>query len=248
MTLSSDLAKLLKTFRYDKEFNFLVKDRAITLNIQGVTESNILTNNTIFVNSNRAREILQLDEDEYSYLSLIVPNEDEIENIALKIPRLYPNLIALPDYEIESDYEHLYYYKGGIFMILYIVALVSFFILLKNQISTLYGNRKKEIAILRSVGFSIRDIILLKFIQNSIVAFSAYFVAVLLAYIYVFIFNAPLLRNIFLGAHVDEIVFTPVIDIKMLILIFIFTVIPYLASILIPSWRLAIEDVSEVMK
>ncbi len=133
-------------------------------------------------------------------------------------------------------------------MILYIVSLVSFFILLKNQISAIYGSRRKEIAILRSMGFSIRDIILVKFIQNSIVAFGAYFMAIFLSYLYVFVLGAPLLRNIFLGSGVKDIVFTPVIDTKMLFLVFIFTVIPYLAAILIPSWRLAIEDVSEAMK
>ncbi len=248
MIISDDVARELKSFKYEKEFNFLVKDKAITLNIDKILESTILTNNTIFVNSDNAREILEMDEDEYSFLNVIVPNKDEIENIALKIARLYPNLIAIPDYELKSDYEHLYYYKGGIFMILYIVSLVSFFILLKNQISAIYGSRRKEIAILRSMGFSIRDIILVKFIQNSIVAFAAYFAAIFLSYLYVFVLDAPLLRNIFLGSGVEDIVFTPVVDIKMLFLVFVFTVVPYLAAILIPSWRLAIEDVSEAMK
>ncbi len=246
--VSEDVGELLKKFKYEKEFNFLVKDTLITLDIAKVVASNIISNNTIFVNEYNARRVLEMDDDAYSYFVLKVPNEDEIENIALKIPKLYPNLVALPDYEMESDYDHLYYYKGGIFMILYIVSLVSFFILLKNQISSVYGSRRKEIAILRSIGFSISDIILLKFIQNSIVVFGAYFVAILLSYLYVFFFDAPLLRNIFLGEHVTHISFTPVVDIKMLFLIFIFTVIPYLASILIPSWKLAIEDISEAMK
>lgn len=248
MVVSRDISEVLKKFKYEKEFNFLVKDNAITLSIKEVIAPSIITNNTILVNHYRAQEILEMDEDEYSYLNVMVPNRDEIENIALKIPRMFPNLIVLPEYEIKSGYDHLYYYKGGIFMILYIVGLISFFILLKNQISAIYGSRRKEIAILRSMGFSIKDIIQLKFIQNSIVAFGAYFLALFFSYLYVFVFNAPLLRNIFLGEHISHIVFTPVVDVKMLFLVFIFTVIPYLASILIPSWRLAIEDVSEAMK
>lgn len=248
MVISKDVSEVLKKFKYEKEFNFLVKDDAITLSIKGVIEPSIITNNTILVNRYKAQEILEMDEDEYSYLNIAIPNKDEIENIALKIPRVFPNMIVLPEYEIKSGYDHLYYYKGGIFMILYIVVLISFFILLKNQISAIYGSRRKEIAILRSMGFSIKDIILLKFIQNSIVAFGAYFLAIFLAYLYVFVFHAPLLRNIFLGEHITNIVFTPVVDLKMLFLVLIFTVIPYLASILIPSWRLAIEDVSEAMK
>ena len=76
-------------------------------------------------------------------------------------------------------------------MVLYVVAMVSFFILLKNQISLAYGEKKKEIAILRSIGFSVRNIIALKFIQNIVVSFSAYLLGVAGAYIYVFVFGAP---------------------------------------------------------
>ncbi len=249
MVVSKDIYKILKDFKYEKEFNFLIPPKnKLTLQIKDVIDSTIISNNTIFVNEYIARQILQMEEDEYSYLDIVVPNSDEIENIALIIPRIFPNFLVLPNYEIEADYDHLYYYKGGIFMILYIVALISFFILLKNQISSVYGSKRKEIAILRSIGFSIKDIISLKFIQNFLVTVGAYFTALMLSYAYVFVFNAPLLRNIFLGEIEKEVVFTPIFDLKMLVLIFIFTVVPYLASILIPSWRLAIEDVSEAMK
>ncbi len=248
MVVSSDVYDILKEFKYKKEFNFFVPNNEITLQIKEVIDSNILSNNTIFVNEDIAREILQMDEEDYSYVVILVPNEDEIENIALKIPKIFPDALVLPNYEIESDYDNLFYYKGGVFMILYIVVLISFFILLKNQISAVYGTKRKEIAILRSIGFSIKDIVLLKFIQNNIVAVGSYFFAIFFSYIYVFVLGAPFLKDIFLGEIESEIVFSPILDIKMLFLVFIFTVIPYLASILIPSWKLAVEDVSEVMK
>ncbi len=248
MVVSSDIYKVLKEFKYEKELNFFMPNKEMTLKIKDVIDSNILSNNTIFVNQDVARKILQMSEDEYSYLDVIVSNEDEVENISLKIPRIFPDFVVLPNYEIVSDYDNLFYYKGGIFMILYIVSLLCFFILLKNQISAIYGTKRKEIAILRSIGFAIKDIVALKFIQNSIVVVGAYFFAIFFAYMYVFVLSAPLLKNIFLGESEGEIVFTPIMDIKMLVLVFIFTVIPYLASILIPSWKLAVEDVDEVMK
>ena len=134
-------------------------------------------------------------------------------------------------------------------MILYVIALVSFFILLKNQISLVYGEKKKEIAILRSLGFCIKDIIALKFIQNTVVSVSAYLLGVAMAYIYVFMFNAPYLRNIFLGSELENsISFTPVIDINLLFLIFLFGVVPFLAFVILPAWKIAISDMSEAVK
>jgi len=69
-----------------------------------------------------------------------------------------------------------------------------------------------------------------------------------MAYIYVFVLSAPLLKNIFIGSSEIDISFTPIVSFNILFLIFIFTVIPYLAAILLPSWKVAISDMSEAMK
>ncbi len=248
MIVSADVDELLKSFSYDKMFNFLTIEEKIPVNVVDVIPSNILSNNTIFLNSYMARTVLQMAEDEYTYLTVDVPSSTEVDFISRKILDLFPYTIVIQDRILESSYRHIFYYKGGMFMILYVVCLLSFFILLKNQISSLFGERKKEIAILRSIGFSIKDIILLKFIQNSVVSVSAFIFGIFLAYVFVFMLDAPLLKYIFLGEHISHIVFTTYIDFRMIFLMFMFTVLPYLAFVLIPAWRVAISDISEVMK
>lgn len=248
MIVSEDIKELFKKFHYKEEFNFLTPERKITMEIANSIPSNILSHNTIFINSDMAREILQMSEDEYSYFTVFVPNENEIDFIARKIVDIFPYTIAIQDRNLQASYRHIFYYKGGLFMILYVVCLLSFLILLKNQISSLFGERKKEIAILRSIGFSIKDIILLKFIQNSVVSISAFITGIFIAYVFVFIFNAPLLKYIFLGEGMAYLEFTTFIDFRILFLMFMFTVIPYLAFVLIPAWKVAISDISEVMK
>jgi len=248
MIISSEIKSILKKFHYNDEFNFLTENGIISLKITKVMDSNIISNDVVLVNTDVARKILDMYEDEYSYLDVSVPNNNEVDFIALKIVDLYPSLKVKTKNDQQSDYEHIYYYKGGIFMILYIVSMISFFILLKNQISSVFGEKKREIAILRSIGFAIKDIIHLKFIQNSIVALCSYFLGLFLAYTFVFIFDAPLLKNIFLGNDFNHITFTPSLDIRTLFLLFIFTVIPFLASILLPAWKIATEDMSEVVK
>ncbi|RXJ69136.1 acyl-ACP--UDP-N- acetylglucosamine O-acyltransferase [Halarcobacter ebronensis] len=248
MVISKDIQELFKKFKYVEEFNFLTLNGIITEPISKVINSNILSNNTIFVSFDMARKLLQMSDDEYSYMTVYVPNSDEADFLARKIMDIYPNIKAETNLQREADFRHIFYYKGGIFMILYIVCMLAFFILLKNQVSSMFGDKKREIAVLRSIGFSIKDIIALKFIQNCVVSFSAFIIGISLAYFFVFIFNAPLLKNIFLGEGMEYLIFTPVIDFRMLSILFMFTVIPFLAFILIPSWRVAIEDLSEIMK
>ena len=251
MIVGEGVKKEMAELYYEDVFNFLTEEKMISIKINKTAphETGIVSNDVIYMNPVTAREVLSLKEGEYTRLYVEVPNPNEISEVALKIQNLYPNTEVTSIEDGVAKIRHLYYYKGGIFMVLYVVAMVSFFILLKNQISLAYGEKKKEIAILRSIGFCIKDIIAMKFIQNFIVSLSAYLLGVAGAYAYVFILDAPLLRDIFLGGELRNfITFTPAINFNMLFLIFVFSVIPFLAFVIIPSWRIAIGDMSEAVK
>ena len=246
------IKNILNKHYYKDEFNFLLNDgESLKLKINKVLpqDTNIISNDLIISNSENVRTILGLEDEEYSYLVVSIPNDSEIDYIAQKIRELYPNTKVTTKDQLKANYDHLFYYKGGIFMILYVVVLVAFFILLYKQVSSISGGVKKEIAILRSLGFSINHIIAMKLFQNSFVSIFSYIVGVMIAYIFVFYLNAPLLKDIFLGNAINNnITFTPILDFDILFLIFLFTVIPFLASVILPSWKVAISDMNEAMK
>jgi len=251
MLIGLGVQKAMAELYYNDVFHFLNEERMISVKINKIAPkgTNIISNDAVYLNPNTARAVLGMESDEYTKLYVTVPNPNEVGEIALKIVEIYPSAKATSQADAIGAVRHLYYYKGGIFMILYVVALVSFFILLKNQIGLVYGEKKKEIAILRSLGFCIKDIIALKFIQNTVVSVSAYLLGVALSYIYVFMFNAPFLRTIFLGSELENsISLTPVVDFNLLFLIFLFGVIPFLAFVILPAWKIAISDMSEAVK
>lgn len=251
MIIGRGVQHAMKELYYQDEFHFLTEERMIKVKINKIApqESSIISNDAIYLNPNTARAVLGMEMDEYSKLYVSVPNPNEVSNVALKIVELYPSAKATTQADAIASVHHLYYYKGGVFMILYVIAMVCFFILLKNQVGLVYGAKKKEIAILRSLGFCIKDIIALKFIQNSVVSMSAYLLGVAVAYIYVFMLNAPYLRTIFLGSELENsITLTPVVDLNLLFLLFVFSVIPFLAFVILPAWKIAISDMSEAVK
>lgn len=251
MIIGEGVKQAMNELYYKDEFNFLTEESLIPIKISKIFphSTNIISNNVIYLNPTTARRILNIKDDEYTKLHIYVPNPNEVSQIALKISNIYPYAKVTSTEDKIAEIKHIFYYKGGIFMILYVICMISFFILLKNQISLVYGEKKREIAILRSVGFCIKDIIWLKFIQNIIVCISAFLSGVALAYFYVFVFDAPFLRYIFLGNELDNFIeFTPILDFKMLFLIFIFMVIPFLAFIIIPSWKVAISEIEENLK
>ena len=249
MIVGDSIKSLLEQYYYKDYFNFYTNGKKYKINIKNTLNqnTNIISNDIMILNNITASEVLNFTDDEYSYLEVEVPNDSEVDYIALNIKEKFPQLLVSTKEQRLSDLENLFYYKGGIFLIVYIVALISFFILLYKQISSVNSVEKKQIAILRSLGFSINNIIKIKFIQNFLVAIFSYIFAVCLAYIYVFILNAPLLKNIFV-ANISNISFTPIIDFNILMVIFLFTVVPFLLAIIIPSWKSAISDINEAIK
>ncbi len=89
-----------------------------------------------------------------------------------------------------------------------------------------------------------------KFYEGFIVSFLAYLLGIALALAFVYIFHAPLLREIFSGYSQLKTSFTLpfVLDIQTLALLFFLTVPLYIAAIIIPSWRSATLEADEVIR
>ncbi|MMZ68918.1 hypothetical protein D1872_316660 [compost metagenome] len=100
------------------------------------------------------------------------------------------------------------------------------------------------------MGWSIKDVIRLKLLESLTIALLAFGTGFLLAYGYIFGLHAPLLKEIFLGFGNLPVAlhFTPVIDFGMLSSLFLFFIVPFLASVVIPVWKIAVTDASEALK
>ena len=144
----------------------------------------------------------------------------------------------------------MFNYKGGIFLISYIIVILTFVLILYQRYSMISSSDKKEIGILKAVGWSIKNIIKLKIAENFIVCFMAFIIGIILSYTFVFILNAPILKDIFIGFSnmKNDFVLTAYINFKDLITLFLLFVIPFLSAILIPVWKIATIDSAKSMK
>ena len=213
------------------------------------SQTNLISNDMIIMPIDLAREIFGLGEDEVTDITFNVPNNAEWDNIIAKLHLLFYDVRVVEKREVKKAYENLYNYKGGLFLILYLVAMVTFMLILYQRYSMVYSTERKEIGILRAIGWSIKDILKLKFYETVVVVLVSFVLGVVLAYIYVFILNAPILSQIFLGGanlpnHVE---FTPHLEFGLLGSIFLFYAIPFLAAVIIPAWKVAVTSPKEAM-
>lgn len=253
MIIGDGIKKIFDKYHYFDSYDFKLSNSDLK-NIKVFNslpkDLNLVANDLIIMDINLAKEILNIKENESTDIVLNVPNNLERQNVKEQLLLEHSNLRILQKDELKKEYENMFNYKGGIFLILFIVVLFTFILILYQRYSMISSTDKKEIGILKAVGWSIKDIIKLKIMENFIVGFMAYIIGVVFSYIFVFILNAPILKHIFIGFSnmQNDFIFNPNIEINSLITLFLFFMIPFLSAILIPVWKVAVLDSTKSMK
>jgi len=252
MMIGEGVKTFLEAHYYNDTFSFKKPDgsfKEVHIAKSFSKDTNLISNDMIVMPIDLAKEVFALREDEVTDITFNVPNEAEWDNIITKLHLLFYDVRVIEKREMKKAYENLYNYKGGLFLILYLITIVTFMLILYQRYSMVYSTERKEIGILRAVGWSIKDILKLKFYENLVIVVVSFIIGVLLAYLYVFIFDAPLLSQIFLGGSnlSNSVTFVPVLKFGILGSIFLFYAIPFLAAVLIPAWKIAVTPPKEAM-
>lgn len=253
MVIGNGIKKIFDKYHYFDSYDFKLFNNELT-NVKIFKdlpkEANLIANDLIIMDINLAKKILNIKEDEATDIILNVPNNLERQNIKEQLILKHSNIRILQKENLKKEYENMFNYKGGIFLVLFIVVIFTFILILYQRYSMISSNDKKEIGILKAVGWSIKDIIKLKIIENFIVGFIAFVIGIIISYIFVFILNAPILKNIFIGfSNVqNDFILNPNIDLSIIVTLFLFFIIPFLSAVLIPVWKISVIDANESMK
>ena len=253
MLLGAGVERVMKDNYYKEYFNFIKHDgKTKKIAFAGVFDSDIEleSNDMIIMSKSNVREIFELDELLATDIVVKVSNPNEIDTIALKIKQVIPEANVITNEQIRVNYENIFNYKSGIFLALFIVSIFTFFVIVYDRASGLTSEEKKEVGILKALGWKVGDVLKEKFYESFIISFFAYVLGVSVAIAYVYLLQAPLLRDIFIGySNLKPSFELPfILDIQTLFLVFFLSVPIYVASIIIPSWRIATLDADEVMR
>ena len=252
MLVGAGVARWMDRHFYQKDFSFLTPEgKFMKVERFGIlpSESDLVADDMVLLPIETARRILGLGEEESTDITFDVPNESEWPNIQDKIAALHYDLRVISKKENRAAYTRLFDYKGGFFLVLYLIVLLAFVLILYQRTSQVYSHEKRSIGILRALGWSIGDVLRLKLYETLSIVIASFVLGVGLAYFYVFIFQAPMLRQIFLGGGMagGDLRLIPVLDFSVLASIFLLFAVSFVAAVLIPVWRIAVTDPKEAM-
>ena len=253
MVVGSGVKKVMNKSYYKKYFNFIKPDGTLKkVDIAGVfdADTQLESNDVIVMSKQNVREIFDMDDDKATDIVVKVANPKEVSMIASKIKLMYPDSRIITSSDLKVSYQNIFDYKSGVFLALFIVSLFTFFIIIYDKASGLSSEEKREIGILKAIGWRVDDVLKEKFYESFIISFIAYTVGVGLSFAFVYMFQAPLLQNIFVGYSQLKTNFELpfIFDIQTLFLVFFLSVPIYVGATIIPSWRVATLEADEVIR
>jgi ABC-type lipoprotein release transport system permease subunit len=129
-------------------------------------------------------------------------------------------------------------------------ALLSFVIFAWNRATGLSAEEKREIGILKAVGWETSDVLLMKFWEGTAISMTAFLAGIILAYGHVFFTSSTLFLPVLKGWSTlyPDFSLVPFIDVNQVITLFFLTVVPYTITTIIPAWRAATIDPDSVMR
>jgi len=245
--------RIMKSFYYEDSFNF-IDARGHMLELRMLEplapDSEFLSSDIVLVHEAIIRDLFNYSLHEATDIVLTIPNPLEVDNIMRKIRMDQPQLKLTSKAQLVDASLNYFNYGTGIFLIVFLAAFVAFFIMVFDKASGLSLEETHEIAVLRSLGWKIKEIIYVKLLSHAYLSMAALLLGTATSLFYVFYLNAPGMLRIFTGPTRLDVNFRliPLFDLEAFLMLSVLVLPVYLTAVLVPTWRSATRDPHEVLR
>ena len=250
--VGSDLAQLRRLVKGSRMIFQTHDGRPLSLRINGILapETGLIAADLILIGEADFRRLFGISGEYATDLTVKVANSQEIPTITTKITQIFPDARPISRDEILRTYTAVFDWRGGFGLLMLVGALLAFIIFAWDKAVGISAEEKREIGILKAIGWETSDVLQMKFWEGLTVSLSAFLLGVILAYVHVFLLPATLLEPALKGWSVlyPKFTLTPFISFYQIAVLGFLTVIPYLVATIIPVWRSATMDPDTVMR
>jgi len=224
----------------------------LLLTVKGIypSASNLVAADLIVMASEDFQAMFNLPKAHATDLAVTVANPRELSTVAAKIVEAFPDARPILKSEMLRTYDSIFDWRGGMMVVILSAAVLSFVIFAWDKATGLSAEERREIGILKSIGWETADVLYLKFWEGIVISLSAFLLGGLLAYGHVFFFSASLFEHALKGWAVlyPKFKLVPTIDGYNLAVLFFLTVLPYTTATIVPAWLAATADPDAAMR
>jgi hypothetical protein len=134
------------------------------------SESEIISSDLVLMSEDDFREISGVRKGYATDLTVSVRNPREISTVADKIRRILPDTRPIIKDEILRTYSAVFDWRSGLIMLILSGAVMAFIIFAWDKATGLSSEEKREIGILKGIGWETSDVLFMKFWEGTIVS------------------------------------------------------------------------------
>lgn len=212
--------------------------------------ADVVAGDTLALHADDFRAISGTPAGQCSDLALRVRNQREQGTIAEKVQLKYADMRALSRAEILRSYEALFDWRSTLVLAMLGPLSLAMLVIVWERASGLSSAERREIGILRGLGWGSGDILLLKTCESLVIAVSGTMLGLVLAWAHLYWWQGGLLAPVLQGWSL----LFPALELEPrtsglgLWSLVALLVVPYALAGLVPGWRAATRDPDAIMR
>ncbi len=242
-------------------FNLRISDTLILYNesqkpfnysVVGVfsMDVNLYTSDLILMPLHDARDFFAMDSTVATDLCVYTRPNVPARNVATQITELNPYARVLTRTAIEDALATAYGARSGFVSTIWYILLLAVIMVAWNQASAVSSESRREVGVLKSLGFSTLDVLEIRLIESLILGVISASVGVFLAIAYDSYLGAPIIKDFMLGwAAVYPTFPLPIlVQASSVGILYAVALFPLLIGSLVPAWKSAITEPDTAMR
>jgi len=222
------------------------------LRVSAVAETATALESTALVNVSEAafRALTGMPGGYATDVVLRVRNRRELPTIATKISESRPDTRPIIRDELVRTYTSVFNWRSGVIIAALLVPVLAFILFAWDKAAGLSPDERREIGILKAIGWETSDVILLKFYEAVAVSLLAFVLGAGLAIASLAVPGPLAVLPALLGWSTLYPFFRPTaaVGAYQVATLFFLAVFPYLVATVVPAWRAATTDPVLVMR
>lgn len=214
------------------------------------SESALWTADALVTGENEARALLRMPAHSATDLAVRLSTPDEASVVSRKVSELLPDARVIDRRLLARTYELTFSERGGLLFAALLPTLAAMLVLAWDRMTGLGSAERREIGILRTLGWATADVLAAKIWESSLLAIVASVAGICAAYVYVFLAQAPGLADVLLGwsSFYPPLDLRPVVTGTQVLTIASAAVVPFVALSVVPAWRAASTDPDRALR